>query len=397
MKSSWKRRLTAIIPLALIVVGEAIGSFERDVILATNPTTISRRRWLEDSSSGSNAAFQYDLTKFSVRFDRCQTVKMFDDELAENQYSDTVLSTYHFVLFRLCPSDDCASCQVYGRYIMTMDDYLKYTVKYQKQEFESMCKYCRENCNKYGDYCTGCSKLCYQFDNLEALGYVDASNYIECQKVQNKDNGEDQSQLYIGPLCSSTGSSISLGLFTDKYCDVPYSGKTVEEVLNAKVSYHLLSNTYTNDGSTCLSCKEQDEENDKKKKNDKDQADLEEVNQMCEYLYSKSAKCESPNGVQISFAQETQQSSSYQKQSETSVCTYIQSMIWNSYTASGEINYQAKQDEVIRQLMPMQKAVLCGLSATTVLLIVTALCLYRRIESKKAKVDLASQCETEMT
>jgi hypothetical protein len=393
MKSSWKRKLTAVIPFALMVTGDAMGSFQRDVVDANSD--VSKRR-LEDS----NAPFQYDLTKFSVRFDRCQNVKMFDDELAESQYTDTVLTTMHFVLFRLCPSDDCASCPVYGRYLMPLDDYLKYTVKYQKQEFESMCKYCRENCNKYGDYCTGCSKLCYQFDNLEALGYVDASNYIECQKVQSKDNGDDQQQqLYIGPLCSDGGSSVLIGLFTDKYCDVPYTGQTVEQVLDAKISYHLISNSYSNDGSTCLSCKEPDED-DKKKKDDKDQADLDDVNQMCETLYTKAAKCESPNGLHIYFAQTSKENQNQvydsQAQSETEVCTYIQSMIWNSYTSNGEINYQAKQDEVIRKLMPLQKAVLCGLSAVTVMLVVTALCLYRRIERKKAKVDLASQGDTEV-
>lgn len=62
-------------------------------------------RQLEETDDAANAAvddyFQYDLSQFSVRFEKCQYVKMYDDNLAENQYSDSPLALKHFVVYRL--------------------------------------------------------------------------------------------------------------------------------------------------------------------------------------------------------------------------------------------------------------------------------------------------------
>ena len=39
-------------------------------------------------------------------------------------------------------------------------------------------------------------------------------------------------------------------------------------------------------------------------------------------------------------------------------CTFINSLVWNSYTETGEINWKAKQDAIIRSVTRKQVAVL---------------------------------------
>ena len=99
------------------------------------------QRLLEDGGD----YFEYDISEFSLRFDKCQYVKMFDDELAEDEDSDSPLSVKHFVVFRLCPSDECGSCSTtFGRYVAELEEYLQATVNEQEKAFESMCNNCQE-------------------------------------------------------------------------------------------------------------------------------------------------------------------------------------------------------------------------------------------------------------
>ena len=41
----------------------------------------------------------------------CQFVKAYNDDLAEDEESKTVLETKHLAVFCLCPSGSCSSCQ----------------------------------------------------------------------------------------------------------------------------------------------------------------------------------------------------------------------------------------------------------------------------------------------
>jgi len=326
---------------------------------STSAAAVIRR--LQDDDA---AYFEYDLSAFSLRFEKCQFVKMYDDDLAQDEDSTTPLALKHFVVFRLCPSDSCDKCEVYGTYTLDVENYLEMTIENQAQDFEDMCENCNEQCNGDGDYCSGCGKTCYLYDNLEASGYVDASQYIQCQQLdlQNDDDGNNNAAdddgaaiaLYIGPRCNS-GNSITIGLFSDENCFEPIEDGSmdIEEILGAKLSYHLLRHTYSSTDSVCLSCAEGVYEAD----DDQDAADEDNVNEMCENIYKASAKCETETGLTNGFIQTNREDEDYENQVENEfmACTFIKSLIWNSYTETGEINFQDTQDVIVRQMTQNQK------------------------------------------
>jgi hypothetical protein len=330
-------------------------------------------RWLEDY----NEEFVYALSGFSVKFQKCQYVKMYDDNLAQDGDSETVLAVNHFVVFKLCPTDECSTCSsVHGQYVVDVADYLSGMVEFQQAQLESMCANCNDDT---------CGELCYRVENLAANGYVDASAYAQCQqlKSQNKNNDGEQDKIYIGPQCSSNGKNITIGLFTDQYCVVPYSLKTVEEALGYKLSYHLLENTYS--ATNCQSCMESENNNKNNKNNDKDN-----VNEMCEDVYKASAKCESKYGLTSGLVHQDRKNGKYENQAENEfmVCTFIDSLIWNSYTETGEINYKAVQDEIIREATTVQKGALAMVSLALVGLLIYGSVLDRQIDHHRVPIGL---------
>ena len=325
--------------LALLV---AAGS--SDASLSETEAKSLIQRHLED---GQNEYFQYDLSEWSLRFDRCQYVKMYDDEMAEDEESDTPLAIQHFAVFRLCPSDECDTCsEVFGRYVTEIEEYLQFTVQEQQKALEYTCQTCQEQCGD-DDYvnddesCSECTEKCYELENLEANGYVDAAEFIECQKLnlnngdgegeegegeENNNNGDDDLELYIGPRCSRNGERILIGLFSDEDCLDPYTDADPEDYLGYNISYHHLVHTYRNDGSNCLSCMESEMD-----ANEEDQQDADDVNEMCEGVYNTAAKCESKYNLG-GFIQTMREDENYENQVENEwmVCDFIESLIYDS-------------------------------------------------------------------
>ena len=391
------RRLQSICLVTALIITTVIGQTP----LREDEFARLIQRRTEDSSE----TYQNDLSQYSLHFDRCQYVKMFDDELAEDEESDSPLAVKHFVVFRLCPSDSCGSCSKnFGRYVIEANNYLKYTVAEQEKAFEYMCENCQEQCNEEnGGYCTGCGKICYKYDNLEANGLVDAAKYIECQKLDmnkadngnEKNNGEDDAaQLYIGPRCSKDSSKILIGLFSDEDCLEPYNDADPETYLGAKLSYHLMSHTYHNDGSVCLSCEESDAD-----ANGGDQEDADGANEMCEEIYNLAAKCESKYGLNGGFIQTMKEEKQYENQVENEfmTCNFINSLLWNSYTEKGEIDVEDEQDVIIRDLTQLQKIALSLLGVSVVGLFASAYWTQKQIDNYYPKVDLACQSDTQIT
>lgn len=356
----------------------------------------SARRRTEDVDA---SYFEYGLSSFSVRFEKCQYVKSFDDEVAEDEDEDSVLAMKHFVVFKICPSDECqTSCNgVHGNYVADIQDYLAATVEYEQEEFETMCDNCNERCNDEGEYCSGCGKLCYQWVNLENQGYVDASQYIECQQLEidndDDDDGDDEVQYYVGPKCGSNGESIRIGLFADENCFEPIDDMDVEDLIGAKLSYHVLSNVVStsSDSTTCLSCKESGDDDDNN--NEDDEADEDNVNEMCEELYNIAAKCESPYGLTAGFIDVNREDNDYENQVENEfmACNFIDSLIWNSYSETGEINSWDDQDAVIRAVTTNQLIALSFLGLAFLIILGYGWYLHKAIEKATRKVDLSSQ------
>lgn len=349
--------------------------------------------------------FEYDLSSFSIKFEKCQYVKSFDDELAESNKYDTVLATKQFVVFKICPSDECDNCNgVHGEYVADIEDYLSGTVANEQAAFEYLCDNCNEYCSNNGDSCTGCGKSCYDWATMEANGYVDASQYITCQKTKyvrennndNNDNGgQNQNQnIYVGPMCGNDGKSIAIGLFADKYCWEPVTDLEIEDVLGYKLSYQILdsviSSSTNNNGKKCLSCMESTAN-----ANANDQADGDTVNEMCEEVYDKAAKCESIFGLENGFVNVNRKDKNYENQVENEFmsCTFIKSLIWNSYTETGEINYMAVQDEIIREVTKVQALALTCLSVFFVTMLAYGVYLHNAIKKEYPGADLQYQSD----
>lgn len=354
-------------------------------LLVATLATVNARR-LEDYID----TYKYDdISRFSLHYDKCQAIKMYDDEIAAQGNGMDPFATRTFVAFRICPTDTCQECSGnFGRYVVDVETYLTMTVQNRQAFLEQTCQNCAEGCN--GGNCNTCSDICYEYNNLENLGYIDASQYLQCQRLpmqQNNDDAvaqdgqqqgdeaeqeqqqqqEEQAQYYVGPQCveSKYGDRVvKIGLFSDENCYEPLDDINVEDFLGGyKLSYILFSHS-TDSTERCLSCSE-DEYN-----NGNDQQDGDNVNEMCEQIYDAAAKCETPTGIQWGFMRDNAEAGQYQNQAQAEfyTCNFVQSIYWDSYDNRGEINYSAVQDVYVRYVTHKQKiamasliVVLCGM------------------------------------
>jgi hypothetical protein len=256
-----------------------------------------------------------------VKFEKCQFIGAYDDELAEDEDSETVLATKRF-------DNSCTSCNYnYGEYMVDLDTYLEATVEYQQEVQENMCDAC-ENCGNFGDQdgeqdqdknnnrrlqnydvnYDSCYDECMQIENMKANGYVDATKFLECQMIYEPED-DSKDGLYAGPMCASNGLKIKIGVFTYEYCNVLDSSKDVDDYLmdgdgyQMKLSHALLKTVYAED--SCVSCtmpEEYDENADKDENQEDGEEEEVEVNEMCEALYESSTKCEKSHGFDNGYA-----------------------------------------------------------------------------------------------
>jgi len=312
-----------------------------------------------DGNDNGAAEIDADITGYSLKFQKCQFVKAYSQDLAA-EGAETVLATQRFVLFRLCPSSSCGNCNTnYGEYAIDMNDYLDYTVEYRQEEQEEMCDNCKANCyyddaaaaddaaDADGDEdadgdgdgderrrlsdstdCETCISACNKIDNMEANYYIDATTFINCQQIQ-EDNG--YGALYAGPMCASQGSKIKIGVFKDEDCMYLDTSKDVEDYLadengnGYKVSHALLKTVY--DESECIDCLAD-------KDGDDDQAE-DEAKDVCANLYATAGKCEKTHGFVSGI--DGYYDADNQQQNEELVCEFISSLKSGTYSQDGEI------------------------------------------------------------
>jgi len=333
-------------------------AFHAGIMGKAVPTKNSQIRKLD-------GAEEVDLSGYSLKFEKCQFVKGYSQE-AVDENADDILATSRFVIFRLCPTGNCKSCNSnYGEYIVSMDDYLEQAVEYRMNEQEEYCEECQETCNYQGDDdgqaqgddgaaeeeeedeaqgddaaerklannngidCDSCSKSCAKIDNMEDNFYLDATNFINCQQIQDE-NDDGAAALYAGPICASNGYKIKIGVFTDEDCLYLDSSKNVEDYLNdgdgneMKLSHALLKTTY--DSSDCISCL--DDAGD-------DDAGNVETKEVCEDLYQEAGKCEKTHGFSSGMYANNYYAD--QQDNEELVCDYISSITSGTYSQEGEI------------------------------------------------------------
>jgi hypothetical protein len=202
--------------------------------------------------------------------------------------------------------------------------------------------------------CDSCYEECQKIENMEENGYVDATNFLECQMIYDpEDDGRDA--LYAGPICASYGTKIKIGVFTDEECMNVDASKDVEDYLQdgdgyqMKLSHALLKTIYAED--TCVSCLEPVEEdenaqNDDQNQNNNQEQEQPQTNEMCMALYQEAAKCEDSHGFEGGYNawngnnnnNNNQQNAFYnQEAQEQLVCDFISSLQSGTYDESGEI------------------------------------------------------------
>ena len=172
---------------------------------------------------------------------------------------------------------------------------------------------------------------------MEANGYADASEYVQCAKVYENEN--KNIVYYAGAVCTNYGTRIKVGLFTDEYCSNYDSNAAVDQYIknqngyNVKLSYHLLKQTFASDACVVSCADTNDDEDDNDDGNANAAAETAEV---CQNLYEASGKCESPSGFKSGMST----SSSYynvQLNNEDVVCDYITNIYAGQYDETGEV------------------------------------------------------------
>jgi len=293
-----------------------------------------------------------DISSYSVRFEKCQFIKTYDDELADDEEFGSVLATKRFVIFRLCPTGESSCNYNFGEYMIDLETYLMAATEYQQQLQEEMCQACDECGNNQNNErkrrflvdvdCDSCYDECQKIENMEENGYIDAIEFLECQMVYDPEDDGGEA-LYAGPICASNGQKINIGVFSDEFCYNYDSSKDVEDYLvdgdgyGMKLSHALLKETYNAESPiSCLVVEEEDENADENEDNNNNQEEEEpEVNRMCEQLYEEAAKCEKAHGFDNGYS--NYYAYANQLAQEEVVCNYISSIYNGQYTESGEI------------------------------------------------------------
>jgi len=303
---------------------------------------------------------EVDLTGYSIKFEKCQFVKQYDAEEGGGEENDSILSTKRFVIFRLCPDSSCSSCNYnYGEYLIDMETYLEATLEFKNEQQENYCQTCNqcvewaaeeaENDDQNGNdeendeawkcqniNTNSCYEECQNIENMEENGYMDASEFVECQQLDYEDNYGNQ--FFAGAMCASSGTRIKIGIFTDEDCSNYDSSLEVENYLqngdgyNMKLSYHLLKQTFASD-ECVASCLQEDE--DQNQQNDDEDEKEPETAEVCENLYEAAGKCEKNHGFESQIV--NYENYDNQVRNEELVCDFISSLQAGHYDQTGEI------------------------------------------------------------
>eukprot|EP00814_Leptocylindrus_danicus_P016828 CAMPEP_0116011432 /NCGR_PEP_ID=MMETSP0321-20121206/4565_1 /TAXON_ID=163516 /ORGANISM="Leptocylindrus danicus var. danicus, Strain B650" /LENGTH=364 /DNA_ID=CAMNT_0003480665 /DNA_START=44 /DNA_END=1135 /DNA_ORIENTATION=- len=324
-------------------------SFQLLLVVALSQVLLSFHSTFVDAEGYGYAFDTNMLSQYSSSFEKCQRVKYYSDEAAQNDGFDGPLAVKQFVLFRLCGNSDwsdtsagrCSNCNSnYGEYVIEAVDYLDATVQYADQMLEQLCG----NCNGYQ-----CPSQCKYYQDGDIGDYLNAADYIECQQVSEFDDG---TPVYAGPRCSSDGSSIRIAAFEDQNCWYPMKDVDLKTVLGSSISHHLFQFAAFSSRS-CIDCSSDDDDGN--------------VNDTCEYMYSVSGKCETKHGFLDGLLADYEADDQiYENQlaNEYEVCTFIDSLMSGSYDQRGEIVHASKQKIVTREITANQSVALTALSLT---------------------------------
>jgi hypothetical protein len=165
---------------------------------------------------------------------------------------------------------------------------------------------------EYYDVCQNYQSACQEYPNL---GF-DLQDYFECAEF-NVGNGVG----YLGPHCSSDGRTISMGIFSDQYCN-QYKGEFSEVSSYMSVDENELQAYYSDN---CISCLASDGYVLDANNNDDAYSDISEI---CGTLYGESAKCNKYMGNAGNYAVSDMHISRYYVRSYLTTFQYGSHLSW---------------------------------------------------------------------
>lgn len=178
------------------------------------------KAWGTDDDYDYSDLSNFDITKFSLKVHSCASLSNFDLESfveeAEAEYaggqqyeqeaedSEGIVYPYTgtpMINFRLCPTDTCQDhtwkgCRnVYGNYMIPLEDYMKATYEHLEEELGEYCDYCKQcmyfykyfnaqceyysECESYSNVCSGNNG-----DDGAQNDVIDYEQYLECTAVE---------------------------------------------------------------------------------------------------------------------------------------------------------------------------------------------------------------------
>ena len=265
----------------------------------------------------------------------------------------------------------------YGEYMLTIEEYLQIMADYHADRFEAYCEYCEEcmylvyqkwmqsmnaggrdlseiseaevwmeelhqNARKL-DYTSACPEYetCQYYKNLCKQGIdEDVEAYFECAEAENQYNGMT---AYIGPHCSKEdGYTIQLGVYSDAYCN-RYVGDYVTAYLGQEYAADPLQEYYHPQEQVCIPCKASDRmyepmTEEYASANYDENANAYDpdasVNELCEQLYSVSARCDQHYR---SYTSKNARSKYYSVEQMKLSCDFIDSVVVGNFDEFGEV------------------------------------------------------------
>jgi hypothetical protein len=262
-------------------------------------------------------------------------------------------------------------CQAnYGEYMIEIQDYLQMMLEWQEERYEEYETYC-ENCmlKVYNQWLKnggqrerhlsfeefknseehrslgGYYGACPEYDTCSGymkLSFVDKySGYFECTEVEHS-NGQ---VAYIGPHCAADGFTITLGVFSDQYCN-EYIGNGVDisNFLGGNLAEDALKgyyNTgygatfeqlkYIQDDNLCIPCMKSEH-----LWTTDDGGDASDITELCAYLYESSARCDKHYRAYNSQAQMAKYAEAVAQ--EDLACDFIDSVVMGNFNEMGFVN-----------------------------------------------------------
>lgn len=187
------------------------------------------------------------LGKYALKFHSCHSVSEWNGSYGNNSDDDSKIVKKHLVSFRLCSSRTCSNSSSkgcvsqYGDYVVDINTFVYYYLSALKEGNSKVSEYCLNKC--------GGTNYCYYGCFSEKGGaYMEDSNINPFDYVQCAAYGD----YYIGPVCSSTGDQIKLGIFTDSSCSTLSSCDS--SCFYEKYSFELPYTSQSMISDNCLPC-----------------------------------------------------------------------------------------------------------------------------------------------